>query len=201
MNTPPSFRMALLAALTLASAALAVDVSELLTDAQRTYIRGDLTAAREKFGLVRKLDPNNRTADSFLRRIAGDEAAQQAGKAPPNGTEAMLKKIIVESVSLADSTLVESLEFLRQKGNQLGEGKVAINFVYQLDEPARNAKITLKLQKVPFTEVLRYVGELAGVEFKFEPYAIVVKSKAAAKPASGTADASQPRGGVKTGGL
>ena len=81
------------------------------------------------------------------------------------------------------------LEFLRQKGNQIGEGKVAINFVLQLDESAKGAKITLSLQKVPFTEVLRYIGDLANVQFNFEPYAIVVKPKGATPATAGTANA------------
>ena len=34
-----------------------------------------------------------------------------------------------------------ALEFLRQKGNQIGEGRVAINFVLQLDEAAFRALI------------------------------------------------------------
>lgn len=200
MNTLPFVSMAVMASIALASSALADELSDLLTDAQRTYVRGDLSAAKEKFELVRKLDPNNRTAFSYLKRIAGDEMAQ-AGKGTPNGTEAALNKIVIESVSFSDATLVEALEFLRQKGNQLGEGKVAINFVYQLDEKAKAARITLNLQKLPFTEVLRYVGELAGTEFKFERYAIVVRPKGPAKAPRGEADASQPQSRVKIEGL
>ena len=172
-------RVILPALLTLTSGAFADDVTDLMSDAQRTYVRGDLAGAKEKFRVVLKLDPNNRTAQGYVRRIAADEATQTAGKPAPNNTEAALKKIILEKVDFKDATLVELLEYLRQKGNQLGEGKVAVNFVYQLEEQAKAAKVTLTLQKVPFTEVLRYVGELANVQFSFEPYAIVVKPRGA----------------------
>ena len=200
MNSLPKLRVLLLASLTLATGAFADDVSDLMTDAQRTYIRGDLAGAKEKFNLVRKLDPNNRTAQSYLRKIVAEEAAQQAGKPQPNATETALKKIILEKVDFHEATLVELLEFLRQKGNQLGEGKVAINFVFQLEEQAKSAKVTLTMQKVPFTEVLRYIGELANVQFTFEPYAIVVKPKGPA-PTAGTTGAPPPENGIKIQGL
>ena len=192
MNSLPKLRVLLLASLTLATGAFAEDVSDLLTDAQRTYFRGDIAAAKEKFNLVRKLDPANRTAQGFLRRIVADEAAQQTGKLAPNATETALKKIILEKVDFHDATLVELLDFLKQKGNQLGDGKVAINFVIQLDEQAKGARVTLSMQKVPFTEVLRYIGDLANVQFTFDPYAIVVKPKGAAATA-GTANTPAPQ--------
>ncbi|MEO6785057.1 MAG: hypothetical protein ABI318_02900 [Chthoniobacteraceae bacterium] len=187
MNPLLKFRGWMLALASLVSTALASDVSDLMTEAQRAYIRNDLATAKEKFEIVRKLDPSNKTAISYLRRIIADEIAQNAGKAPRNSTQEALQKLIMEKVELREASLAESLEFLKQKGNQLGGGKVAINFVLQLDEATQNAKITIALQKVPFSEVLRYVGDLAGVVFVYEPYAIVVKPKGAAQPAPTTA--------------
>ena len=176
-------RLWLLALASFASTSLASDIADLMTEAQRAYIRNDLAAAKEKFEIIRKLEPNNKTAISYLRRIVADEAAQNAGKAPRNSTQEALQKLIMEKVEIREASLVEALEFLKQKGNQLGGGKVAINFVMQLDEQTQNAKVTLALQKVPFAEVLRYAGDLAGVQFVYEPYAIVVKPKGAAQPA------------------
>jgi hypothetical protein len=46
---------------------------------------------------------------------------------------------------------------------------------------------------VPFTEALKYLGELADVQFSFEKYAIVVKKKAAAATAGEPAPAAQPQ--------
>ena len=47
MNSLPKLRVLLLASLTLATGAFAEDVSDLLTDAQRTYFRGDIAAAKK----------------------------------------------------------------------------------------------------------------------------------------------------------
>ncbi len=192
-------RVWMLALASLVSTSLANDISDLMTEAQRAYIRNDLATAKEKFELVRRLDPNNKTAVSYLRRIIADEMAQSAGKAPRNVTEEALKKLILEKVELREASLTEALDFLRQKGMQIGEGKVAINFVLKLDEATQNAKVTIALQKVPFAEVLRYVGELAGVQFVYEPYAIVVKPKGAAQSAPVTP--TEAPGAVKIPGL
>ena len=177
----------MLAMASVVSTAFAADVADLMTEAQRAYLRSDLAGAKEKFELVRKLDPNNRTAVGYLRRIIAEEQ-QNAAKGGRNATQDALKKLIMEKVDLREASLAEALEFLKQKGNQLSGGKVAINFVLQLDEQTQNAKVTIALQKVPFAEVLRYVGDLAGVQFVYEPYAIVVKPKGAAQPAQATAE-------------
>ena len=192
MIPPMKSRVWMLALASFVSTSVAADVADLMTEAQRAYIRNDLAAAKEKFELVRKMEPGNRTAVSYLRRIMADEIQQNAGKAPRNTTQEALKKIILEKVEFREASLPEALEFLKQKGTQLGEGKVAINFVLQLDEQTQNAKITITLQKVPFSEVLRYVGDLAGVQFVYEPYAIVVKPKGAAQSAPPTTAAESP---------
>ena len=192
MIPPMKSRVWMLALASFVSTSVAADVADLMTEAQRAYIRNDLAAAKEKFELVRKMDPANRTAVSYLRRIMADEIQQNAGKAPRNTTQEALKKIILEKVEFREASLPEALEFLKQKGTQLGEGKVAINFVLQLDEQTQNAKITITLQKVPLAEVLRYVGDLAGVQFVYEPYAIVVKPKGAAQSAPTTTAAESP---------
>ena len=191
-------RVWMLALTSLVSTTFAGDVADLLTEAQRAYMRNDYAAAKEKFGLVLKLDPNNKTAIGYQRRIVAEEL-QNLGKGDRNATQEALKKLIMEKVEFREASLAEALEFLKQKGNQLGGGKVAINFVLQLDEETQARKVTIAMQKVPFAEVLRYVGELAGVQFAYEQYAIVVKPKGAAQPPQAT-NAEAP-GAIKIPGL
>jgi hypothetical protein len=163
-----------------ATCAFAQDVADLLSEAQRAYIRGETAAAKQKFELVLKFEPNNKTAITHMRRILAEEARDNAQKGPPNATKAMLETVKLPKVDLREAALAESLEFLQKKGNQIAGNKVAINFVMQLDEETKAKKITLNLQDVPFTEVLRYIGELAGVEFVYDRFAIVVKPKGGA---------------------
>lgn len=187
MKLLPNVLPLLVTTMTLATGSFASDLSDLLTEAQRSYIRGDLADAKKKFEMIRNADPNNRTAYSYLRRITADEAAQKASKTPPNPTQDALTKLVLEKVDFREASLSEVLDYLRQKAAQ-SSGKVAVNFVQHLDEATRNAKVTLTLQRVPFTEVLRYIGDLVGVQFSYEPYAIVVKPKGAAPaPVANTA--------------
>lgn len=186
-------RMWMLAMASLVSSTFAGDIADLMTEAQRAYLRNDFASAKEKFEMVRKLDPGNRTAISYMRLILAEEQ-KNAGKGDRNATQEALKKIIMEKVEFREASLAEALDFLKQKGNQLAGGKVAINFVMQLDERAQARKVTIAMQKVPFSEVLRYVGDLAEVQFAYEQYAIVVKPKGGAQPPQAAVES---LGGVK----
>lgn len=201
MKTPVN--LFALALLFVAATASGQAVADLLSEAQRAYVRGDSAGAKEKFEIVRRLEPDNRTAIMYLRRISAEEAADPSRRNAPNATQTALQQLILPRVDLREASLAEVLEFLRQKGNQIAQGKVAINFVPQLDETQKAAKITLSLQNVPFTEALRYVGELGGVQFVYERFAIVVKPKGSAPAAAPAASnvAPQPEGGVKINGL
>ena len=196
----PTNLLAVAALALITASACGQAVSDILAEAQRAYVKGDSAAAKEKFELVRRLEPENRTATMYLRRILAEEAANPANKNPANATQAALAQVILPRLDLREASLGEVLDFLRQKGNQVAAGKVAINFVAQLDETQKAAKITLNLQNVPFTEALRYVGELGGVQFSYERFAIVVKPKGVGQPAPEIPPAAS-KGGVKVEGL
>ncbi len=188
-------RVWMLALASLVTSAFASDATDLLREGQRAYSQGQMAVAKEKFDLVRRLDPNNSTALGYLKRIAADELLVSKGR---NDTEETCKKLIMEKVELREASLAETLDFLKQKAAQVSGGKVAVNFVLQLDEQTQAKKVTLAMQKVPFFEVLRYVGDLAEVQFKYEQYAIVVKPKSAQAPQTAPAE---PPGAVKIPGL
>ena len=188
-------RVWMLALASVVTTAFASDVSDLLAAARRAYSEGQIAVAKEKFDLVRRLEPNNGTALGYLKRIAADELLLTKGR---NDTEEACKKLVLEKVDLRDASLAEALEFLKQKAVQASGGKLTVNFVLQLDEQAQAKKVTLTMQKAPFFEVLRYVGELVEVQFKYEQYAIVVKPKSAQVPPTVPAE---PPGTVKIPGL
>jgi hypothetical protein len=192
MITPPKSHVWMLALASFVSSTFAADIADLMTEAQRAYLRSDYASAKEKFELVRKLDPNNKTAVSYLRLIIAEEQ-KNAGKGDRNATQEALKKLIMEKVEFREASLAEALDFLKQKGNQISGGKVAINFVLQLDEQTQARKVTIAMQKVPFSEVLRYVGDLTDVQFVYEQYAIVVKPKSTVPPQAATENPAAPK--------
>ena len=165
--------------------ACAESMQESLTAAQTAYMKGDMETAKKNFQTVIKADPKNQVAIGFLRKIAVDEAK----KPPVSTTQKQLEKLILPKVEFRDATLGSALEFLKQAAVKNSEGKVAVNFVVQLPEDqVKTQTLTLSLTSMPYSEVLRYVGELANVEFTYDKFAIVVKPHVAA---SATAPAAQ----------
>lgn len=156
----------------------------LSTEAQRAYMAGDYTTAKTKFQMILASDPRNAVARNYLRMIAVAEA--QAG--PGAKLESRLKKLILPKVDLKEATLDASLDFLRQTAETVSGGKIKTSFVLQTGVNP-SARVTLHLSNIPFTEVLRYVGDLANVQFTVEKYAISVRPKSAAAEAEAAASA------------
>ena len=171
---------------TLASGAFGESAQQLLTSAQAAYLRGDIESAKRDFEMVVRLDPRNTTAIGYLRMIKAKE-----NKVSPGGTqEKQLAAVMMPKVEFRQATLGSALDFLKQQVAKQTEGKVAVNFVLAIpDAQAKTANLTLSLTNVPFTEVLKYIGSLAGVSFSYEKYAITVRPAGAAVAPTG---ASQP---------
>ncbi len=155
----------------LASALAQTSVTELSTVAQRAYLSGDMKTAKEKFGQVIELDPANKVAANYLRMIRSQEERSGQGGA----FQKQLETLILPKVELRDATFAEALEVLRQQATKASEGKVAVSFVSQVPAETAAKPVTLNLTNVPFTEVLKYVGQLTGTTFSVEKFAIVVK--------------------------
>jgi hypothetical protein len=62
-------------------------------------------------------------------------------------------------------------------------GKTNVSFVTQLSEEQKAVPVTLSVTNIPLTEVLKYIGSLANVQFEYEKYAVRVKPAGAAAPA------------------
>jgi len=175
----------LLPVLLVASAAIPANAQapSLLAEAQREYLAGNHASAKTKFQLVLASDPKNVAAKNYLKAIATAEA--QAG--PGVRTEAQYKKLILPQVEIREATLDSALEYLKQTAIKASDGKMKPSFVLQ---PGVNtaAPVTLRLSSIPFTEALRYVGDLAAVQFSYDQYAISVRPKASAVPVAAPAE-------------
>jgi hypothetical protein len=158
----------------------AQEIPALLSEAQRDYLRGDIAAAKEKFTLVQKADPNNRIAVSYLRRIAAE-----AGKGGVDEAQLLRKAMestVIDKIEFRDATVSEALEFLVKKIAASSGGKVKVNIVQQLTETEKSARVTLVLNNVPASEALKYVSSLASLKVTYEKAAIVVSSANAGLP-------------------
>lgn len=154
--------------------AFAVDptTQQTFTEAQRAYLAGDLRTAKEKLRLVLAMEPNHQSARSYLRMIAAQEAKAGTG----GELQQQLKSLVLPKVELRDATFGAALDYLKQLAKKQTDGKIDPSFVVQLpDYFVKTKTVTLNLNNIPFTEALRYLGELAQVKFAVEKHAVVVK--------------------------
>ncbi len=159
--------------------------SQFYNEAAMTYNAGDAAGAKQKLRLAIEVDPNFRPAAALLTKIAAEE--KQAGAQPMGVSAQTLSKVLVP-VEFKDTTLGTAIEILRQRISEKSGGKVEVNFVVKLPPELANKRISLHLDHVPAIEVMRYMGSLAGVDFKVEQYAVMVvpatsQASAASSPA------------------
>ena len=152
------------------SSVLAQTASQEYTQGVQALGNGDVEGARSKLQLALEIDPQFRPANVLLARIA---AAQKPGASSPGLSEKTLEQTLI-SVEFSDTTLNSAIEYLRQRVAQDSGGKQQINFAVNLPPDLANKRVTLKLDHVPLSEVLRYLGDMAGVKFERQPYAIAV---------------------------
>lgn len=158
----------------------AEEVKQFLADGQAAFSKGDYAAAKGAFETVYQLDPRNLTAITFLQKIKVLE--KSAPK--PMSQERQLAAVIVPKVQLKDATIGAVFDYLKSTAAKLTEGKVVVNFVLKLPEDAeKTTAITLNMTEVPFTEVVKYVAELANLNVQYQQYAVLVTPKAPVAPA------------------
>jgi hypothetical protein len=177
-------RLLTLAALAVAGAVHAESEQQLLNAAQAAYTKGDMETAKRNFELVNQINPRNVTAIGYLKTIAAMAPKANAGAA----VEKSLSALIVPQIQFKEATLGSALDFMRKKAEELSGGKQPVNFVVSPGVDRDGTTVTLALREVPYTEALRYIGDLANVSFEYQKYAVVVKPKAG----GGAAPATKP---------
>ncbi len=149
---------------------------QVYSEGVEAYKQGDVDTAKHKLALALEIDKNFRPASALLSRIISDQRA--GGADAPGVSVRTLEKTIVP-VEFKDTTLTSALEFLRQRVDEMTGGTAKINFAVNLPPELANKRVTLKLDRVPVMEVLKYIGEFTGVSFQVQPYAILVTPTAA----------------------
>ena len=158
--------------------------SQLYTDALQSLQAGDVADAKHKLQLTLEIDKNFAPASALLKRINLMQQQPQPGgqgaAAPvPLGT----LRTLAFPVEFKETSLPTALEYIRQQVETASGGKAEVNFVLQLPPDLASRKVTLRLNHVPVMDVLHYIGDLVGVSFQVQQYAIAVVP-ATAVPAS-----------------
>lgn len=153
-----------------------VDTKEMMTEAQKAYMKGDLDTAKIKFAQIVEIEPRNVLAQNYLSMITQREKGEVKNRVLEN----QLKSLVLPKVEMKEMTFTTALEYLKQQATKESDGKVAVNFVVMVPADVSSKPVSLSLTNVPFTEVMRYLGEMTGSEFVIEKYAIKVRMPAAA---------------------
>jgi hypothetical protein len=156
------------------------ELQQLLTEGQTAFMKGDFATAKTDLEWVLQLDPRNKTAIGYLRRITLQEG-QNKGAA----LEKQLDALMIPKLDFREATLGAALDFMKKSADRLSNGKIAVSFVVQASPEANSLPVTLSLSNIPFTEALRYICGVAGLNCTYEKYAIVLRS-AGNEPASTT---------------
>jgi hypothetical protein len=158
----------------LAFSSLAAQQNEIQAEAVRAFQAEDYATAKSLFESLLSLDPKNFTARNYLRAIAQRE---QGGPR----LESALRKIVIPTVDFRDVTVREAVAFVSQKVRELSGGKQSVNVVWMVSpEQTADARVTLSLQNVPASEVLRYIGDASNLRFSYD--ALAVKIQAMSNP-------------------
>ena len=155
------------------------EVTQFLTEGQAAFNKGDYATAKGAFEMVYQMDPRNVSAINYLQKIKVLEKG-----APKNvDQERQLATLMVPKVQLKEATIGSVFDYLKTTANKLSDGKIAVNFVLKLPEDAiKTQTITLSMNNAPFTEVVKYVAELANLNVQYQKFGILVTPKSGAAP-------------------
>jgi len=173
MNRLQILAAALLAAFLVAPTAHAQandDYRQMYAEGIKAYNQGDYATAIQYFEVVRQKYPRDARLLAYLKKA---QANMRAG-VPRATMEAKLQSIVIPNFEVEQADLDSIFEYLRQKVVELSGGQTSVNFIYKgTPEQKADARVTLKLSNVPLTELLRYIGEMSGTQFKYETHAVV----------------------------
>jgi hypothetical protein len=158
--------------------------TQLYSDAVQSLKTGDVDDAKHKLELALEVDKSFQPASALLRRISLMQSQAQSGGTGAATVPRHTLETLSFPVEFKNTTLQTALEYIRQQVEQVSGGKAQVNFVLQLPPELANKKVTLELNHVPVMEVLHYLGDLAGVTFDVQKYAIAVTPAASAPAAT-----------------
>lgn len=89
-----------------------------------------------------------------------------------------LRDLRIAQIDFSGATVEEVLEYLRVRARDLDPTGKGIDFVLNIPSDETLPTVTLNLKNVPLEEVLRYVAEMTGLNYKVEEFAVRIVSMA-----------------------
>jgi hypothetical protein len=96
------------------------------------------------------------------------------------------KEIVAPKVQFREASVQEAIDFIRRVASENDPEKKGINILLNEVNGPADQKVTLSLSEIPVLEVLRFIAELANLDFQIRDTAIVLST-------GGTANSSDAR--------
>ncbi|MCB1232404.1 MAG: hypothetical protein KDN19_19305 [Verrucomicrobiae bacterium] len=146
-------------------------LKEVYAEGVKLFNAQQYEAALEQFETFLKHQPTYPYARNYAAQC---RQKIRDGVEPKKDLEGALAKINIPSIQFEKTSLDMVFQFLTQKSQELSNGKVVANFIYKgTDQQKANTLVTLNLRDTPFTEVVRYVGQVSKTNFSYEEFAVV----------------------------
>jgi hypothetical protein len=165
-------------------------IQQLFRESEKLYEAQQFEEALKGFEAIVRKEPRFAHARSYAAKC---REAIAAGARPTRSLEGQLAQITLDNVEFVEADLASVFEYLSLRSEELSGGKVVPNFIYKgSDEQKRKTTVTLKLRNIPLTRVIDYVGQLTGIRFTYDEFAVV-----ASPPVGSTQPKPAPEGGAK----
>ena len=112
---------------------------------------------------------------STLLSILFAAGAVFAGSPTTDNTKA--SKIIIPKIEFRQATVVEGLDFLRQRSLQLDPDKSGVVIILVASDKAKGTKFDLSLTNVSVADAVKYVAIAADLEMTRDGEAFILKNK------------------------
>ncbi|MEM9479484.1 MAG: hypothetical protein AAGA58_07515 [Verrucomicrobiota bacterium] len=140
------------------------------------YNRGDYEAAKGQFQKVLQAVPNHPQSMRYLALIRNAERRELLKPS----MEKSLDRIRIPKVEMEETAFEDVVDYIRRKTKEISGGKVSPNIIMRVPPEKAAEPVTMQLEQVPVSELLRYLTSITQTTAKYEPYAIVISPRSAA---------------------
>ncbi len=136
------------------------------------------------FGVTQGQQPDA-SSNGQEKRVAAPAEATEAGTVQDR-IQKQLDSLIIPSINFNNATVEEAIQFLRQRSQALDTSepdpaKRGVDFVLQIPDAIAGEvpKITLQLQNIPLSAVLRFICDAANLSYTVSNSAVIISPKPA----------------------
>jgi tetratricopeptide (TPR) repeat protein len=182
---------ALKGAETNATALTQAQLDELFAKAVILYKYGRYDEAEAAARQILAQIPDNRDVQQLSEEIARARAMSARTAGQTLGLKKKLDGILIPEVNVREADVRDVVRFLQAESGRLSPDKTPVNFVWLVPADEKLPLVTLLLQKMPLSEVIRYALTAARLNYRVDPHAVVIY-KETPQPAPTGSSAPEP---------